>query len=304
MPGCDTRSSSDPSPYLVNHVDGSPKRIPDIASIADQFDAFLVDVWGVLHDGGTAYPGAVDCLRQLRAAGKAIVIFSNAARRCDAIAAEAAAHGIDSGLYDHIVSSGELVWRKLAQGNHGYGRRCFWLGPARSRTLLRDLDLEIVDMLERSDFILNAGARGNLPDASSFHPLLERAARLGLPMLCANPDRVAIRKGIMGISAGAIARDYAESGGTVEMLGKPRAAMYEAARTLPGIGSTTRLLAVGDGLETDIRGARDAGIRSVFVTGGIHREEIERARGSLHDVCARYGIFPDYASPRFRWRTT
>lgn len=278
-----------------------PRSITGIVEVAEKFDALLIDVWGVLHDGGSAYPGAVDCLGRLRAADKTVVIFSNAARRMSAIAVELAAHGIKADLYDHIVSSGELVWRTLATRTHGYGRRCFWMGPVRSRSLLDGLDLEIVDSLREADFILNAGAEGNLPDATEFTPLLIEAADLGLRMLCANPDCVAIRKGVKGISAGAIASSYAALGGRVDMLGKPFLPMYANALNLPGIGNRKSVLAVGDGLQTDIRGGHDAALSTLLITGGIHYDEICEADGGLAEVCRRYGVFPDYAATRFAW---
>jgi HAD superfamily hydrolase (TIGR01459 family) len=281
-------------------MDSDPLAIPGVRALCKRFDAYLVDVWGVLHDGGSAYPGAVDCLERLARQGRRVVILSNAARRTDRIAAELAEHGIGPDLYCHIVSSGELVWRRLRAADNDYGRHCYYLGPARSRSLLAGLDLDLVENLERADFILNAGAEGDVPDATGYRDLLAHAAAAGVPMLCANPDRVAIRRGVMGISAGAIAEAYTALGGRVESLGKPQSAIYAEARKLPGMKSAS-LLAVGDGIQTDILGGHEAGLSTLLITGGIHGEELRSLSGSMAALCALYGIAPDYFCERFAW---
>lgn len=276
--------------------------IDGIGMIADAFDVFIVDVWGVLHDGQRPYPGAIDCLERLRDRGRRVVVVSNAARRLDGLADELSAQRIEPRHYDDLVCSGELVWRKLNRLDRGgYGRRCYFLGPERSRGILGDLDLLLVDRLEAADFILNTGSEDNPPDTSGFTGLLDRARVLELPMLCANPDQVAIRHGVLGISAGAIARAYERIGGKVESLGKPHAPIYDAVRALPGFDPGARAVAIGDGMETDIRGGTDAGMSTVLITGGIHGEEIAALPGGLNDLCERYACRPDWACPGMRW---
>ncbi len=280
----------------------SVRTIGGIGDIAERFGAFIVDVWGVLHDGQRAYPGAIDCLSRLGAAGKRVVVVSNAARRIDGLAAELAEHGIGPRHYDDLVCSGELVWEKLHRPDRGgYGRRCYFLGPARSRGIVQDLDLEFVDGLEEADFILNTGTEHNPPTTDEFIDLLVRALDLQLPMFCANPDQVAIRHGTLGISAGAIARAYERMGGVVESLGKPHSAIYDAVRNLPGFDPEAPVLAVGDGMETDIRGGIGAGFGTVLITGGIHGDEIASLPGGLDSLCKKYGCRADFACPGFRW---
>ncbi len=276
--------------------------IDGIGALADAFDVFIVDVWGVLHDGQRAYPGAIDCLERLRSLGRRIVVVSNAARRLDGLAAELAAQRIEPRHYDDLVCSGELVWERLRHDDRGgYGRRCYFLGPERSRGILDGLDLQLVGRLDDADFILNTGSEDNPPDTSGFVELLERARALELPMLCANPDQVAIRHGVLGISAGAIARRYESMGGSVESLGKPHAPIYAAVRALPGLDADARAVAIGDGMETDVRGGIGAGMATVLITGGIHGEEIASLAGGFDDLCERYRCRPDYACAGMRW---
>lgn len=272
--------------------------ITRVEEIAARFDAFLVDVWGVLHDGNGALPGSVTCLKQLLDAGKQVVIFSNAARRREGIAAELERQGIARDCYSDIVSSGELTWQHLRSEPDRYGERCWYLGPARSIGLLEGLPLIRVEHPEDADFVLNAGVEGNPADSRPFAPLLQRLRDLDLPMLCANPDRIAIRHGVAGIAAGALARDYAALNGRVEFLGKPHAPMYRAAGAALGDLDPARALAIGDAMETDIRGGSDFGHPTLLVERGIHRRDL--AAGRLPWLCRQWQCVPDWVIPALR----
>ena len=204
------------------------KKLERLSQLSNQYDAFLIDAWGVLHDGASVFPHAFECLKSLKKQSKRVVIISNAARRSNEFDLELAASGIDSSIFDFSLSSGELFWQNAKSGKYtALGKRCYYFGPERSKGILEDLELDLVDSLEAADFIVNAGAEGNLPDVSSFLPLLKEAANKKLPMICANPDLVAIRKGVRGISAGAIAQRYQRMGGEVEYIGKPHAQIYK-----------------------------------------------------------------------------
>ncbi len=267
-------------------------RIQRLAEVADRFDVLLVDVWGVLHDGDGALPGVVECLRRQLADGRRVIVFSNAARRRDAIAAELVTQGIPADCYSDIVSSGELTWQYLGSRPHRYGRRCWYLGPERSAGLLDGLALERVASPADADFILNAGVEGNPPDSAPYAGLLRRLFEHRLPMLCANPDRIAIRHGAPGIAAGALARDYAALGGTVEYLGKPHPPMYRAAAAICGNPPPSRVLAIGDGMETDIAGGAASGHPTLLVERGVHRTEL--AAGGLDELCRTWNCRPDW----------
>ena len=273
------------------------QQISGLADLIDRYEVFLIDAWGVLHDGRQLYPGVRKTLLQLQRADKAVIVLSNAARRHVDFKQELAKLGLGNDLYSTVVTSGELSWRALHDRLPAiahFGSRFFYLGPDRSRGVIGDLDREEVHALSEADFIVNTGAQGNQPDASSFEPLLQEASKLGLPMLCANPDQLAVRGGVMGISAGAIARLYQQTGGEVIYFGKPHAPIYEACFELYSDIPRERFLMLGDGLATDIKGANRAGIDSVFLSSGIHHSELEKEPQGLQTLSQRYQVTPTY----------
>ena len=277
--------------------------IKKLSQISEHYDAFLIDAWGVLHDGGEVFPDAYECLQALKKKNKKVVILSNAARRTSDFNRELAATGIDSSTFDFSVSSGELVWQNFKNDAYSrIGKRCFYRGPERSQGIIKGLELILVDTLEDADFILNTGAESNLSDALSFTPLLAEAMDKKLPMICANPDLVSIRKGVRGISAGAIAKLYQGIGGEVKYVGKPHEQIYrECTQILTDIPKN-RMLMIGDGLQTDILGANCFGIDSLFIRDGIYREQIELScetnsiaeRVVLDELYVTEGARPDY----------
>lgn len=252
--------------------------LENLDAIFKQYEVFLVDAWGVLHDGKTLYPGAGEMLKRFMAAGKKVIVLSNAARRIPAFNKELAKVGVSRDLYTDAVTSGELSWRALSNLSDsalaGAGHCYYYQGPQRSRGLLDGLALEEVSQLSEANFIINTGAEGNQPDARAFEPMLDEALSLDLPMLCANPDRIAIRGGILGISAGAIAVTYEQLGGKVIYFGKPHPPIYQTCFDMfPGVHLSAFVM-LGDGLVTDIKGANKAGIDSIFLASGIHQAEL------------------------------
>ncbi len=282
-----------------------------LSALAARFDGCILDLWGVLHDGVRAYPGAVDCLRRLRDAGKRIAILSNAPRRAAEVARRSAELGIVPGLYDVIHSSGEETWLHLKERpdelHRRLGRACYHLGPARDRGILEGLDLAETAEIAQASFLLNTGAHLAQSEVADYESVLEPAAEQKLPMVCANPDLEVIRGGMREICAGMLALRYEELGGTVHYHGKPHGSVYRRVLAQLGLGPGARILAVGDSLRTDIAGARRAGLATLLVTGGIHAEELGLAAGAhpypalLAEVCARAGERPDYAIPAFIW---
>lgn len=267
--------------------------------VFDQYQVFLVDAWGVLHDGRSLYPGARRVLEQLIDADKKVIVLSNAARRIPAFEAELEKVGISRGLYTAAVTSGELSWRALNEKNTGplsrAGCRYFYQGPKRSRGLLEGLALKEVAQLSEADFIINTGAEGNQPDARAFGSMLRQAREMDLPMLCANPDRIAIRGGVLGISAGAIAYAYEQLGGKVIYFGKPHRPVYQYCFNLYAEVDSREFVMLGDGLITDIKGANNACIDSVFLMSGIHHAELCGAEAIKPAVLfEKYQAWPKY----------
>jgi len=280
-----------------------------LSDIADRYDFFLVDQWGVLHDGETPYPGAVETLRRLRGLGQPVVILSNSARRVRIGIEKMDAMGIPRDLYDRLITSGELAWQALRDRSDPFhaslGRRCLLVTWGDDRGLLSGgIDLEPVGDVADADFILMAGT--NRESLDHYEPMLRAALERNLPMVCANPDFVSVTpEGELVICPGAVARRYEEIGGTVRWHGKPDVAVYETCRALYPLAR--RPLGIGDSLHHDIAGAAAAGIESLFVAGGIHAAALGIERGEvpsdarLQTLFEETGQRPDYVIPVFRW---
>lgn len=282
-----------------------------IGELADGYDGFILDVWGVLHDGLQPFPGVLDALARLKSQGKRLVVLSNAPRRAGPVANRLTEIGIPPALYDHIHTSGEETWQHLKRRDDPFyaalGRVCYLIAPPRDNSVMDGLDLERVDDIGDAEFVFNTGPWGWDEDVVRYEEMLLGARERDLPMVCANPDLVVHHQGRRAICAGAIAQRYEDLGGTVRWHGKPFAAVYDTATSLLGIGDRRRILAIGDSLRTDIAGANGAGIDSVVVAGGIHYAEFGAAPGELPDraglakAVAAAGIAPKAAMAELRW---
>ncbi len=262
--------------------------IGGIAALAPRYDGFILDLWGVVHDGVAPLPGALECLETLKAAGKRIALLSNAPRRSDDVVERIVRIGIPGGLYHHVMSSGEEAWQHLHRRDDPFyaalGRRCLHIGSERDMLIREGLELEFVDTAEEAEFILNTGPAGWEDRIEDYQPMLRPALARELPMVCANPDLVVMHGGRPALCAGALAQWYEEAGGRVRWHGKPFASIYGSCFDLLGIADRSRILAVGDSLRTDIAGAAGAGLDSLFIVGGIHAEEFGAATGGMPDL--------------------
>ncbi len=251
--------------------------IAGLRELAPRYDGFILDLWGVIHDGVAPIPGAIDCLRSLIDSGKRIALLSNAPRRADDVVRRITAVGVPSGFYHVVMSSGEEAWQNLNRRDDpfyaGLGRRCLHIGSERDLEIREGLHLQYVDAPEEAQFILNTGPAGWDDRIEDYEPLLRRAIGRGLPMVCANPDLVVMRGSTLHLCAGALAKWYEEAGGHVRWHGKPFRSVYDSCLQLLGIADRSRVLAVGDSLRTDIAGAAGAGIDCLLIAGGIHAEE-------------------------------
>jgi HAD superfamily hydrolase (TIGR01459 family) len=281
------------------------------ASLAGEYDGFVLDLWGVIHDGVNAFPHAVDCLEHLRDRGKRTLLLSNVPRPNDAVSAMMRRMGIADELYTGILTSGEAVRRALRTPPDAWwsalGDRVFHLGPERDRPVLEGLPLITVDTPAQADFVLNTGPddHRNPSDIAEFEPTLVECARYNLPMICGNPDLEVIRGGVRVLCAGSIALRYQALGGDVRSLGKPDPAIYRPVLEQLGL-PRERVLAVGDSLRTDIAGATAAGLAACWVLDGLHGEALRRADGSydpaeLEAEALGFGLAPVAAMARFAW---
>lgn len=251
-----------------------------MATLARCFDVWLCDIWGVMHNGVNAFPGAIRACQEFRLSGGVVVLISNAPRPCGAVAAQIAGFGVTADSYDGIVTSGDVtrvLLENASDGGQPY-RRVFHLGPERDLPIFEGLDARRVEP-EQAEIVVCSGLYDDETETpDDYADLLERLLLRRLPMICANPDVVVGRGDQLVYCAGALARAYERLGGDVVYAGKPYGPIYDlalnmAARMRGGAASPGRVLAIGDGLETDLAGAAGQGLPAVFVAGGMHKSE-------------------------------
>jgi HAD superfamily hydrolase (TIGR01459 family) len=282
------------------------KHFSGFAPIAEQYDGFILDLWGVIHDGVNPLPGAINTLTRMRALGKKSVLLSNAPRRAWAAQKLMRGMGIADDLYDGILTSGEAVWLTLRDRPdawwHALGTRVFHLGPERDRNVMDDLGLTVVDTPADASFVLNTGP-DDLRDPTTpaeFEDVLAACMAAKLPMVCGNPDMEVIRGGQRIMCAGALAARYMEMGGDCRLLGKPDPAIYGPVLAMLGL-EKSRVLAVGDALNTDITGAARVGVDSCWVLGGIHLAETGGDFSRAEAGARAKGLAPVAIIPSFGW---
>ena len=233
-----------------------------------KYRLILCDVWGVVHDGVTLYPGAERRLSQWRSEGRCVALITNAPRTADAVEEQLARIGLPRQAYDFVATSGEAGIEALNALAPPVG----FVGTAGDRAILVGRGVRIAD---NSDFTQLActGVSESRPNPRDYLADLESWAERNVHMHCLNPDRVVIRGGVPEACAGAIADLYQAAGGQVTWYGKPHPAIYVHALHRAGDPPKEEVLAIGDGLQTDILGAARIGIDAVFVSGGIHAGE-------------------------------
>jgi HAD superfamily hydrolase (TIGR01459 family) len=253
-----------------------PPLLAHFATLAPDYDALLCDVWGVVHNGLAAFPKACDALMRARARGAAVVLVTNAPRPSAVVARQLEKLHMPRETYDAIVSSGDVT-RSVIEARHG--QSLYHLGPERDRSIFSGLNV-VFAPLESADYVVCTGLDNDeVETPDDYRGRLQAMLERRLFMICANPDVVVERGSTLVYCAGALADLYATMGGEVLYAGKPYRPIYDmalakaeaaAGRKLP----LKRVLAIGDSLRTDLKGARAAGVDFLFVTGGIHAEEL------------------------------
>jgi HAD superfamily hydrolase (TIGR01459 family) len=281
-----------------------------VAALADRYDGFILDLWGVVHDGRRPYPGVADALGKLKARGKRIAFLSNAPRRSFVVDDLLTGMGLDRALWDGTMTSGELAWRHLKHRDRAdfaaLGVKALHIGPERDLSVPAETGVVLVGSAEEADFVLNTGpepARGN-SDIEPYRAALAACAARRLPMLCVNPDRHVMVGDERVICAGALADLYAELGGPPAIeIGKPDPACYPPVLELLGITDRARVVAIGDSPHTDLAGAQSAGIDAVWALTGLaaHAHGAKPDPAVLAQVAASEGVRPVAALMGLRW---
>jgi HAD superfamily hydrolase (TIGR01459 family) len=274
-------------------------------------DGFLLDIWGVIHDGRKPFAGVLDALGRIKAAHKPVVLLSNASRPAAQLDEMLQRMGVDRALYDHVVSSGEACRLTLERMTHpwltGKPRRALYIGDVYDHVWMDPMGIALVEDASEAAFLLLTSIEEFTAPIESYLPRLEAALAADLPLLCANPDRKVMVAGQLRMGSGALADWYEARGGRVIWFGKPHAIVYDIAREMLLAAGAQNVVAIGDALETDILGANRAGFASALVpAGGVHRVEFDLAYGDLPTAEAliraadAHGAWPTYALAALR----
>ena len=278
-----------------------PRFASGLAEIADRFDCFMIDQYGVMHDGQAAYPGAPEAMTQLVERNKCVVVLTNSGKRARPNMERIGRLGFPRSSYTALVSSGEVTWQGLRTNRFGppfeSGGRVCLIGRQGADYGLDGLDLTFVEQPEAADFIIMAGSDCPHTSLDEYSNHLAPAARQHIPALCANPDRLMLTSQGLQPSSGAIGGVYESLGGRVTYIGKPFPAIYGAAAKLAG-SDGSRVLCIGDSLDHDVQGGAEAGFETALVRTGI-LADVDDA--SLEAMTARALHQPNYVLPGLAW---
>lgn len=277
--------------------------IASLGQIAGRYDAVLSDVWGVIHDGKAAFPDACAALARFRAERGPVLLLSNAPRPGDDVVKLLDQLGVPREAYDGILTSGDATRAEMTRR----GASAFHhIGPERDRTVWEGLPAREVQ-LTSAEFILCTGLfddERETPD--DYDETLKTAHEAGLRMICANPDIQVHRGSKLIWCAGALAAAYEKLGGEVLYFGKPHPPVYDAAlKRLAEIRGAaldpTRILAIGDGMRTDILGANRTGLDALFITAGIHGELFAEDDADVSAILSEKELFAAAWQAKLSW---
>lgn len=288
--------------------------VDGLAEFLDSYDGYILDQWGVLHNGVEPYQGVLEGLRELKAHKKQVIILSNSGKRAEPSVARLTGLGIRRDLYKELVTAGEVTWRGLSEQKDppfkGFGKKCLLFCRNNDHGLIEGLDLEIVTEPEEADFILISGTDTPEAKIEDYELILRRTVARGIPAICANPDIVGIYGNERTMGPGAIARRYQEIGGVAHYIGKPHAPIFKYCLSLFNNVMPARVLVIGDSLSHDIAGGHSLDLDTAFITTGIHANAFkpgmsqEQLGKNMDQIAQNYGVRPKWAMTSMIWKSS
>lgn len=294
------------------------KFISGISQIIEDYDFLILDIWGVIHDGKSLYPDVKETLRYIKSKNKKICLLSNAPRRANKVKQFLEEMLITQDCYDFLLTSGEAVYQHLERNAENlyreFGKKYFYIGPKKDLDLLKSLDYSMVKSADEADFAITTGFDNDSSTIDEKLPQILDAKKYNLPLICANPDLIVVRiDNSEMLCAGVIAKEYEKIGGKVFYFGKPHAKIYETLinnfnKKFAQEIDRKKIIAIGDGLETDIKGANNFSVDSILVLGGILRNQFDnnllhnhdknfindRDKLKLQNICNNQKIYPKF----------
>lgn len=285
--------------------------IQSLSEIGTNYDVLFCDLWGCLHNGKQPYDAAVRALQDFRNGGGRVVLMTNAPRPNQYVIAQLDRMGVPRDAWDMVISSGDAAQDSMFAG--AVGRKVWHIGTAKDDGFFNDIPEEWADQpaiervpLDEAEGIVATGPFDERTEApEDYRARLMIAREKGLKLLCANPDVVVDMGETRIYCAGALAEFYEELGGESLYFGKPHPPIYERARRLMNLTENSRVLAIGDGINTDVRGAAQEGIDALFVTGGLAAaafgDDVENPESAmLEEWLAMRQLNPEFSIGRLR----
>ena len=278
--------------------------INKISVIEKNYSLFLIDLWGVIHNGIKIFPEILEVLRNLQKKKKEIIFITNAPRRALVIENQLTEFGINRKLYSRVISSGEITWRYLFEKFRDKNVNILHIGPPRDNHLIDGLIYKKVSKPEEAEIIVNTGPWGDNDKLENYKNILDQSLNNKLPMICSNPDKEVIRGDKFMICAGKLAEYYEEKGGTVKYFGKPYPEIYSHIFKSIDFINKEKILVIGDSLENDIKGANLQKCDSLLISNGIHREfnnGVGKISKNIYNLIALKKIYPNFISYNLSW---
>jgi HAD superfamily hydrolase (TIGR01459 family) len=284
--------------------------------LMDSYDGFIIDQWGVLHNGFEVYDGVLDALQHLKQLKKQVIILSNSSRRAEESIERLKKFGIKPSMYKKFVSAGEVTWQGLNAQKEppfkGLGKKCYMISRPGDEVLLNGLDVELVSDVEDAQFLLITNFDNKkMKTVEELDTVFKKAVAKKLPALCANPDMVTVMGQERGIGPGAIAKRYHDLGGAAHLVGKPHKTIFRYCLGMFDNIIPSRALVIGDSLQHDIAGGAGADLDTAFVATGIHNNIFkpgmtdDQKRKVIEHMCQSYGggVRPDWVLDSLVWQT-
>ena len=290
------------------------KFLQGISDISDSYSGFIIDQWGVLHDGEKVYDGVLETLKELKQRKKYVIILSNSGKRAEENKERLKKIGIGPSLYDLIVTSGEMTWQGLEYQDTepflGLGDKCYMMSRGGDRSLVRDLDIEVVDDIADASFLVISGTDAPEKTMEDYEPILKKAAQKGLRAICANPDSRGVMGSALIMGPGTLARRYQDFGGVIHYIGKPHQPIFkhcikilQEQEIYPG-----QTVVIGDTMAHDILGGSLVNIDTCLVRSGLHHGLFKKANDLyevnkvLNMLTAQYNnVRPTYLANKLEW---
>ena len=284
--------------------------INGVKDIINKYDVFILDQWGVMHDGDKAYSHAISCVKYLKNNNKKIIVISNSSKRKKSSLDKLPILGFNPEHIDDLITSGEMIWNTISLNKKKYSnnlKNCFHIYDKfkeDGQSFRAGLeDIEFVSNIKEADFIL-ACTPFNNSKPLDYIPILKEAHHRDILMFCANPDYETIQESRDGntFCMGTIAELYKDMGGKVIIQGKPSIDIYKEATKSINLLNKSKIIAIGDSLFHDIKGAEQFGIDSLLITSGIHSKFFSNTKPawkSANNKLLKYNIVPTYLSHKF-----